>query len=196
MNKLLLAFIAAVLLYVFLFQGRPVHHAPGVLAPADPLQETIANPQPFHFKDYTITPLATFDMTARVLSRENYRFDRLAGLSPMDLAMGWGPMSDSRVLDNFSISQSGRWYQWYTSDMPIPRRDIEIHSANMHMIPADALVKDTLSQVRPGNVITLRGKLVHVDGPNGMTWQSSLTREDTGDGSCEVIYVEGVYIVN
>jgi len=34
-----------------------------------------------------------------------------------------------------SFSQSSRFYAWrYEGDPPIPRRDIEIHSANMHMI--------------------------------------------------------------
>jgi hypothetical protein len=103
-------------------------------------------------------------------------------------------MSDSQVLSKISISQSGRWYHWQVDEFPIPRRDIETHSANMHMIPADAGVDHTLANVHTGNIITLHGKLVRIDSKDGWHWQSSLTREDTGDGACEVIYVEDLSI--
>ena len=35
---------------------------------------------------------------ARVLGTERYRFDRASELSLVDLALGWGPMSDTRAL--------------------------------------------------------------------------------------------------
>jgi hypothetical protein len=51
----------------------------------------------------TLTSLASFDIRARVLARERYRFDRAADLSPIDLALGWGRMSESAVLDQLKI---------------------------------------------------------------------------------------------
>ena len=89
---------------------------------------------------HTITPLQPFRLEARVLGREDYRFDRGARISPTDLALGWGPMADPQVLARIDISQGNRWYHWRTDDFPIPRREIETHSANMHLIPADATV--------------------------------------------------------
>ena len=56
---------------------------------------------------------------------------------PEDLALGWGRMSDSDVLAKIDITQSGRFYYWHVDDFPIPRREIETSSANMHMIPSD-----------------------------------------------------------
>jgi hypothetical protein len=75
-------------------------------------------------------------------------------------------------------------------EFPIPRRDIEIHSANMHMIPATAEVERQLLRVRPGQVVALMGYLVEVRGRDGFRWRSSLTREDTGNGACELVWVE------
>jgi hypothetical protein len=162
----------------------------------DPVQENLSRADSFSFRGYTITPLADFTITARVLSRENYYLDRAADLSPADLALGWGPMADSAVLDKISISQSGRWYHWHVDEFPIPRREIETHSANMHMIPADSAVAGQLTHVHKDNIISLHGKLVRINANDGWHWQSSLTRDDTGDGSCEVIWVESLAVRN
>jgi hypothetical protein len=95
------------------------------------------------------------------------------------------------VLKRIDISQSGRFYFWrYEGDAPIPRREIEMSSANMHLIPATAAVEKTLKSVRVGQVVWLKGYLVEVKGDDGFRWLSSLTREDTGNGACEVIWVE------
>jgi hypothetical protein len=34
------------------------------------------------------------------------------------------------------------------------------------------------------------GYLVEVRGRDGFRWRSSLTREDTGNGACELVWVE------
>ena len=143
-----------------------------------------------HMDGYRITPLQPFSIEARVLGREDYHFDAGAAVSPTDLALGWGPMADPQVLSSISIRQSNRWYHWQVESFPIPRREIEIHSANMHMIPANAAVAATLADVRKGQRIRLSGQLVRVDGEDGFTWSSSLSREDTGNGACELIWIE------
>ena len=139
---------------------------------------------------YRITALEPFTLTARVLGREDYRFDAGSGLSPTDLALGWGPMADPGVLAGIRISQGNRWYHWQVDAFPIPRREIETHSANMHMIPANAAVAATLADIREGEQITLVGQLVEVERDDGFRWISSLSREDTGAGACELVWVE------
>lgn len=177
------------------WHGRPIAHANGVLAPDDPVQSAFSAPQPpIPFKDATLHPLASFSLTARVLARDDYRFDAESDLSPTDLALGWGRMSDSEVLRSIDISQSGRFYYWQTRTFPIPRREIETHSANMHMIPADASVAYQLKRIRVGDVVSLEGMLVEADKANGWRWRSSLTRDDTGNGACELVYVQSLTI--
>jgi hypothetical protein len=39
-------------------------------------------------------------------------------------------------------------------------------------------------------LVTVSGYLVDVRGANGFTWKTSLSRSDTGDGSCEIVWVE------
>lgn len=176
------------------WETRPVHTADGVLAPDDPVQAE-ASGETIAVGRWTLTPKATYDITARVLGRESYRFDALADLIPEDLALGWGPMSDNAVLDRFEISQSSRFFWWRPLDgLPIASRDVVEHSANTHVIPADATVGRALARLRVGQVVRLEGVLVDGKRDDGMYFRTSLTRRDSGEGACEVLYVEEVVI--
>ena len=174
--------------------SETVSLGPGIRVDHAPQQTTIANGKPFAHEGYQITPLADFTVEAKVLSRENYYLDRESDLSPTDLALGWQKMSDEAVLEQIDIRQSGRWYHWRVQQFPIPRRDIETQSANMHIVPADKGVAAMLDRVRSGQVISLTGQLIRADSPDGWHWQSSLTREDTGARACELFYVTALYI--
>ncbi len=142
-------------------------------------------------EDANVIPLAGFSLQARVLSRENYSMDSGARYSPLDLALGWGPMADATVDDALDISQGGRWYRyrWGADGPPLPLGTIISHSANMHMVPADANIASALSEVSAGDVVRLHGWLIRIEGDNGWRWQSSLSREDSGSGACELVYV-------
>lgn len=194
MRKLL---IAAALLLVLLGvlsyrQHRPLQPAPGVLAAELPAQVDLDHGAQLKHGDVTLTTRAHFDITARVLSRKDYSGGADARLIPTDLALGWGRMSDSDVLAKIDISQSGRFYYWHVKEFPIPRREIETSSANMHMIPASEDVRRQLEQVRQGELVHIAGFLVDASRADGWRWNTSLTRDDTGAGACELIYVERV----
>jgi hypothetical protein len=103
-------------------------------------------------------------------------------------------MSDESVLQHFEIAQRNRWYYWRTDNFVIPRREVETHSANMHMIPANEDIAKQLTMIDEGDLVTLTGKLVNVSADDGWRWNSSLTRSDTGQGACELIYVESLSI--
>ncbi|MGH8700806.1 MAG: hypothetical protein ACREVR_06465 [Burkholderiales bacterium] len=168
-----------------------IKRTPGAVAAGAPAQQELRAPAPGLSKaGYEIRPLASFELEARVLGVERYRSDRGADLAPVDLALGWGRMSDTAVLERISITQSGRFYFWHTPQYPIPRREIETSSANMHMIPANDAVARRLDEVRRGHVVRLSGYLIEARGADGWRWRSSLTREDTGNGSCELVWVE------
>jgi hypothetical protein len=188
-----LALLAAALLLLYWCSGpSPLAQPPGVLAAQAPRQLALdSSVAAFERAGYTLVPFARFDLRARVLARADYRFDRGAALVPVDLALGWGRMSDSRVLEQVEISQSGRWYRWSVEAYPIPHEEIVASSANMHLIPADDAVAATLDAIRVGQIVSLTGYLVdaHHAG-NGHRWNSSRSRTDSGDGACELIWVE------
>lgn len=195
MNWRNLAFLAIVGFGAWQYwSDRPVKVAPGVTVAAEPRQNDARSAEFVH-KGYTIAPLQTFDIEARVLGVKSYRTGREADLSPVDLALGWGRMSDSAVLEQVSISQGNRFYFWRVKEFPIPREEIERSSANMHMIPADSGIERRLDQVREGQRVRIQGWLVEARGHDGWRWRSSLTRNDTGAGACEVIYVRDIAIL-
>ncbi len=172
---------------------RPMHPQDGLLAPDDPLQTDVQKAEPLHHGRWTLTPRATYEITARILGREDYHFDALSDLIPEDLALGWGPMSDNRFLAGFEISQGGRFYEWRPRDSrPFVREDVSTHSANTHVIPVDSVVRRQLARLRVGEIVRLTGTLVDAVRDDGAYVRTSLTRTDTGAGACEVMLVERV----
>jgi hypothetical protein len=102
-------------------------------------------------------------------------------------------MSDNRILRTLEISQSNRFYYWRaTAATSLARQAIIAHSANTHVIPQDSAVARALARLRPGQVVTLRGELVDAVRNDGRWLKTSLVREDTGAGACEVMLVTEV----
>jgi hypothetical protein len=179
------------------WEHRAIHPADGAIAPNEPLQ-TDANGAPvIVLGRWTLTPRATYDITARILGRENYRFDPISDLAPLDLALGWGPMSDNQVLQAFKISQGARFYSWrpVTESLPIDLGEVTRYSANTHVIPANDAVASKLARLRlGGQVVHLKGLLVDGARDDGMTIRTSLTRIDSGAGACEFMLVQEIQV--
>ena len=177
------------------YVGRPVHCPDGILAPAEPQQGDAPSLPPSKIGRWTLTPRATYRITARILGVERYHLDRLASLIPEDLALGWGPMSDSRILSGMDISQTDRFYFWRSSPgTPLSKEVIISHSANTHVIPEDRSIARQLSRLRPGQLVTMSGLLVDGKRDDGAWINTSLSRTDTGAGACEVLLVEDLSV--
>ena len=188
------SFLALVFLAWFAYDrmNAPINHPPGVLIAAEPEQTALTSEDaPFDHDKFHFQPLAHFALDARVLHRKIYRYDRQATLVPVDLAVGWGPMSDQAVLDRLEISQSARffWYQWRRQP-PIAPNEIASHATNLHLIPSTSAIAGQCKSLRSGELIHLRGLLVEATGAELGTWRSSLSRTDTGNGACELVWVE------
>jgi hypothetical protein len=161
--------------------------------PEEPLQTMLSPGEvaPWREGGATITPLARYAIKARVLHAEPDYFGRPTTWSPVDLAVGWDAMADPAVYDQLHIQQHDRWYfyHWYGSP-PLGRDQIIGESANTHILPANAEIQQRVMTFRAGEMVELSGYLVRVDCPDGWHWISSLSRTDTGDGSCEVMWVD------
>ena len=160
-----------------------------------PIQTEIHKDLSFRFQQFTIRALASFQVTARVLSSRHYRSGLESRLSPVDLALGWGRMSEDEILKDIDISQSARFYSWRVKEFPIPKKEISSHSANMHLIPANREIEERIRDAGEGDVVSFRGYLVRIDEENGWSWRSSLRRDDTGAGACEIVLVEAFNIL-
>jgi hypothetical protein len=189
--------VAALLIFSLwkLYAGRDVHHPPGILAAAEPLQREIDSAPPIEHGAFRLRPRAEFSATVRILSREDYSLGELASLVPTDFAVGWGPLSDSKVLEDVEVTQSNRFYFWRTEHWPVDRATIESHSANWHVIPDNVAVRAVLGRLRRGSIVQLEGELVDIEGKDG-SMATSLSRTDTGAGACEVLLATSAHIVD
>jgi len=192
MRVLLTTSCILALVYFILGSRHPIPVGPA--APSEPAQGPSA-PITWQKNGYTITSLARYHIEALVISTERYWIDGGASLSPIDFAVGWGPMSDESILNQFSFSQGHRWF-WYrhygSKPPPLPQDVLNSHCANMHLVPADPHVEKQLKSVGVKDVVDMSGYLVEITGPGQFKWKSSLTRTDTGAGACELMWVQEV----
>ncbi|MGE0267109.1 MAG: hypothetical protein AB7S78_01455 [Candidatus Omnitrophota bacterium] len=187
-----LIILGAVILSALLFSqtgSSRVKYDRSVTVRKLPVQDTTVK-SPFEYKEFKITPTASFRIEARLLGKRKYLWGKEARLAPIDFALGWGPMSNYSVLKELKISQFNRWYFYRYKKLPIMKKDIIAHSANMHLIPATDEIARKIKSVRIGEIIDINGYLVNVSSGNRWRWNSSLSRTDTGNGSCEIIWVE------
>ena len=191
MKKVLLALALVVAVWWIFFRDAPAPE-PGVRINLVP-EQTAVNLPPWTVKDYEILPLARYKISGRVLARKRYFFDDPADIAPFDLALGWQGMSDSGVLGHFYITQNSRWYEYlYDAQCPLPPNEIAVQSANVHCLPANDEVFSELKSLRRNAFVELEGYLVEVRKAGHPPWRSSLVRDDAGNGSCEILWVEGV----
>jgi hypothetical protein len=175
---------------------RSIRHAPGVLVPGEPVQRAIVPKALPAREGWRLTAVAEYQIKGRVLGTKRYYDDPGSDLVPRDVALGWARMSDQAVLDEFDLSMGNRFffYEWEKAPV-IPREEIARSAANNHVIAANDGVKKVLGSLVPGHIVTMRGYLVNASGPGGGTWNSSLRRDDTGNGACELFYVESLTVV-
>lgn len=175
--------------------GNFDHLKAGRAASDDPVQKRAFPVKIRKMNGFTLRLHHHFSIKALVLSKKNYSFGTEASISPVDFALGWGAMSNPAPLRSIHISQGGRFYYFrYNNAPPIRHRDIETHSANMHIIPANGAVSKILKTVKKGDVVMLNGHLVDVKAKNGWHWESSRTRNDTGKGACELFLVDSIHV--
>ncbi len=136
--------------------------------------------------------LATYKVNAIVKNIADYTSDYTSQISPRDFALAWADINIPSIDKHVTYSQKNRWY--YFTVVKNNKADVHYvdrNSANTHIIPSSEYIADLVAKVEPDDYITLEGYLVNANFKDGY-WNTSLTREDTGDGSCEILYVTSV----
>ena len=167
----------------------------------DPVQEPTSGETSFELDGYTVTLdyKYTYDIDALVVETHTYNDSDIAGkLVPRDIALAWGKIAEYNDRIDFHWSQSNRWYFWRTdsyeeTDAVGGRNAITSQSSNNHLIAADDKIGDNIQKIKTGDHIRIQGYLVNLSAnkPDGTNfwWNSSTSRTDSGDDSCELIYV-------
>ncbi|MBR5772720.1 MAG: hypothetical protein IKY00_05845 [Clostridia bacterium] len=206
--------VAVAAVFLFLFGGKSFKKAvsPAAVPAAtdfpssfdEPVQVAATGGTEKKIGDYNIkiTYKYSYELCGLAVSTKKYPGTGIANkLAPKDVAMAWGDVARNNDKINFHWSQSGRWYMWqadsYEEIAPVGGVDgVNTHSANNHLIAADDSVADDISRISAGDYVIITGYLVDIYAENSSgstyTWNSSTSRNDTGDGACEVIYVTGI----
>jgi hypothetical protein len=175
----------------------PLNTPEGMLAEKDPVQVMLPRPERMKYKTAWVDKLAKYQITARVLHTAASWMDPAASISPMDLGLGWGAFSDKKIVNEFEIGQSDRHLFYSPKSLSAYQAVGRLSSklANVHSIPANNQVAQQLGWLRPGQVIEAKGYLVNLHLASGMTYYTSLSRTDVGDGACEVMLIESIQII-
>jgi hypothetical protein len=173
---LIIAITGAVLWY---------RHAPGVKQEPRPADGVLVGAEPRwgaasvgKYASYTqlganeSIPTGAYDVTGRVLARRSYPASGFSEQITLELVLGWGPMSDNRVLDHLSISQEDR-------TMRIdPRAGLALELDAAYAAAINISVysdfdehRAALESVKVGDVIHMIGWTLRLRNSQGETWQ-------------------------
>jgi len=74
---------------------------------------------------------------------------------------------------------------------------MKTHLSNTHLLPAEGNwnVEKAIRWIDRGDHVRLKGQLITIKHASGKNYvRSSITRDDKGNGACEVMWVEEVQI--
>lgn len=135
---------------------------------------------------------AKYTIDGQLVSKKRYSHGFMNELAPYDFALTWGDMP--KYLNQIKFSQTSRFCQYkLKKNATVDPKYMQNHTSNNHLIPASKNIKKAMRKARKGDLIRIEGHLVHVEvskaGRMISSWNSSVSREDTGEGACEIIYV-------
>ena len=168
----------------------------------DPIQTSYKSDEPMirEIKNgqLSITPVAEYQISGVAVSKEFYSNDWESKISPMDLTIVWGKLAEPDFDRYITYSQRNRWYFYtYKSGSPFGNSFVISHSGNNHIIPANENIYEAIKTIKEKDKVVLVGFLVNLKGTyrgQKVTWNTSLSRTDTDNGSCELFYVTKVRI--
>ena len=170
----------------------------------DPIQESAAGTVTIDRGEYRFVVhfQYSYDIEALVVHTYDYGGSSVESLlSPKDLALAWGTVAEHNNDINFNWKQAGRWYSWTVKswdelDEVGGKMGVITQSSNNHIIPAGERIKNDVMVIKKGDHVRLQGYLVNIvgykNGREAYYWNSSTTRGDSGNHSCEVFYVTDV----
>lgn len=159
-------------------------------------------PFTFDYMDvtYDVQPVAAYELWGLVVSHNDINslsdaYHDKTSVDTKDLCVIWGP---NVATDDFKrvAFESGSWtcYFRYPNGVQFTGRAL----SNNHVVTDRKVVRDLIDKVRPGDQVYFKGMLVNYHDrrrPASAWRRTSVTRTDTGNGACEVVFVEDMAIL-
>lgn len=202
-NKLLpiIGFIAVLGITFILYQlvTYPIStdsYAGPILITNDPIQinDSISTIAPLQLGKtrFFLTIKAKYKLSGILVSTRRYHDGYWSRLSPYDFAVCWGKVPD--MFPYLKFNQIARFCHFrYRHSVIVDKDYVLSHMSNNHIIPANRNIYRALSIAKKKEPIEIEGYLVNamasVKGRGTSDWNTSIKREDSGAGACEIIYV-------
>lgn len=166
----------------------------------DPVQEQVSMP-PFTAdiggRGYQVKPLYEYELWGLVVSmhqsegwRDYAHRDWGDSLNVADLCVVWGEHNARSGLYQKLSFSSGQFTCYVeSSDSATWEKFVGEELSNNHILVTDKAIRARVKNARIGDQIHFRGYLVNYQLPGG--WRNTSTvRTDSGNGACEVVWVE------
>lgn len=202
-NVLRILFVASVIGFIFLSFFRPP------LPPKDSVLKEVVNFEPIQKAlsqeeetikmgnyDYKLKILYSYDIWGLVVSKYNANnwLDITHKQDPgniEDVCVVWGKNIADGAYQKVTY-KSGEYTCYYSWKGSAPEF-YGTYLANNHLIPKDSKVTSLIRRAAIGDQVHIKGYLVDYsvlkNGQEIFTRRTSTTRNDTGNGACEIIYV-------
>lgn len=154
--------------------------------------------------DYTVRPLADYEIHGLVVSRHHtdawWDWIHAASndhLNVVDLCVVWGANAADGAYEKMKFS-SGQFVCYVSTDDSSVWQPRYVRAlSNNHLLTDNARIARALRNVRVGDQIRLSGQLVEYSHHHGFAFTrgTSLTRDDQGDGACETLFVREVQVL-
>ncbi|MDD2703430.1 MAG: hypothetical protein PHC33_05440 [Candidatus Omnitrophica bacterium] len=176
-----------------------------------PLQEKRLNTESIRFEkdgyQYELIPLYDYQISGLLVSKMDYKFLSIyksSSVFPLDVCLLWGGNAENKVYQYKKIRffQDCRWCnaEW-EGNVPFNLNEI----SNNHLVFKHPRLESAARNLVAGDQIRITGKLVNVKAqslgesesfnPASLRWNTSIVRNDTGAGACEIVYVEDLKIL-
>jgi hypothetical protein len=203
-------FIISVLLMVISYYFKdnlPEPRAYDISLLRPPIQ-TVTEREPFTIEankqQYLIMPKFDYDLTGVVVTYNNadgftniWHYSRWKDfINVRDLCVMWGNNVGSGIYKNISFS-SDTWHCWYSwQDRTTEHIFRPTELSNNHLLTDNNQIKALLLRAEIGDVVHFKGVLAdYKNEGTGALRQTSTIRTDTGNGACEVVYIDEFSIV-
>lgn len=179
----------------------------GVSTYGEPFQEDIQK-EPFTVKDrdgrdVKITPVASYDIQARVAVNRNYpnyfNVVELENLLTSDVALVWGRFAEDRIFKRVKFSHLWTYSTFRYNDPELSKdpglQYLSEHFSSNHLVAGSKNIDHAFRRIRKGDRVRISGHLINIDIPGLKTIKTSLVRTDNwtpgegNSGGSEFIYV-------
>ena len=171
----------------------------------DPIQTNLKR-EDFDFEyrgtSYNVQPVADYELWGLVVTKNNINawfnvFHDENSVNLKDICILWGENLKNGVYLNEEISfKSGEWTCYTKWSGRFQETFHKNELSNNHLLSSDTEIQKIIRDINIGDQVHLKGHLVNY-AKSGTEFyrKTSLSREDKGNGACEVFYINDINIL-